>query len=195
MIFILAIFATISYTQAAPSNSVVYIIRHGEKTWGGGCLNPPGQERSNILKNIFNNIPSANHSTFAVPTQIFADQYNDGTNCERTWLTVEPLAQHLNLTLSFDHGHTFNGGNAASAAAIIKASLTQPVILASWEHINIQYLTADLGVDKSLIPAWQDADYDTVYQLAYQDGVVTNFTVHAQNYKPCSTPTDYTPCK
>ena len=128
---------------AAAPHSTVYIIRHGEKTWSGGCLNPPGQERANILASqIFNGKPSSKHATFQVPTKIFADQYLDGTDCERCWLTVEPISQTLQLPTEFDHGHKMNGGNVAAGAAIRNASLTEPVILVAWEHVNIQYLTA-----------------------------------------------------
>ena len=34
---------------ASPGGSTVYIIRHGEKTFGGGCLNIQGQERATHL--------------------------------------------------------------------------------------------------------------------------------------------------
>jgi hypothetical protein len=39
-------------------------------------------------------------------------------------------------------------------------------VLAAWEHYNIQFLTAELGVPKAGIPYWSDADYDTVYVLS-----------------------------
>ena len=61
---------------APPSanHSTVYIIRHGEKTWSGGCLNTQGQERANVLHNIFTGAPSEKHALLKVPTQVFADQ-------------------------------------------------------------------------------------------------------------------------
>ena len=204
---------------AVADHSTVYIIRHGEKTWSGGCLNPPGQERANHLPAIFNGKPSAKHATFATPTALFADQYLDGVDCERCWSTIEPTAQFLNMSLRFDHGHKMNGGNAAAAAAIKAASKTNPVILVGvsahflvrlfatvvsltrticvqWEHVNIQYLTADLGVNPSAIPKWKGTDYDTVYVLKLSDsGSLNSFKVEAQNYKPCSTSSTYKPCK
>ena len=102
------------------SNSTVYIIRHGEKTWGGGCLNIQGQERMNNLFNVF---PSANFST---PTAIFANKYNDQTNCERCWLTIQSLAQHLKLPVNFEYGYPKAlGGNKAAANAIKDAARRQ----------------------------------------------------------------------
>ena len=44
------------------------------------------------------------------------------------------------------------GGNALAAAAILNATETSAVVLVAWEHINIQYLAADLGVPKVLNP-------------------------------------------
>lgn len=186
-----------SLAEPRDNHSIVYIIRHGEKTWSGGCLNPPGQERANILKElIFNGKSSSKHATFKVPTKIFADQYFDGTDCERCWLTVEPISQALQLPTEFDHGHKMNGGNAAAAAAIRNASLTEPVILVAWEHVNIQYLTADLGVNKAAIPHWKGTDYDTVYELTLDSQAkLVGFDVKAQNYQPCSTSSKYSPCK
>ena len=54
------------------------------------------------------------------------------------------------------------GGNLAAANAIKQAALivadTHSTILVSWEHYNIQFLTADLGVSKSKIPTWKGSD-------------------------------------
>ena len=43
--------AALGARVAGNSTSTVYIIRHGEKTWPGGCLNIQGQERANNLPN------------------------------------------------------------------------------------------------------------------------------------------------
>ena len=105
---------------ASAGGSTVYIIRHGEKTFGGGCLNIQGQERANHLYLVFDG------SRFAVPSAIFANNYYEGAggdparaNCERCWLTVQPLAQRLHLTVAFDNGYPpALGGNEGAADAI-----------------------------------------------------------------------------
>ena len=66
---------------------------------------------------------------------------------------MAPIAASLNITV--DHKHGYNlwvGGNKGSAKAI-KAALnaTGGPVLVSWEHVNIQYLAEDLGVDKSKV--------------------------------------------
>ena len=185
--------AALSACLAADTNHTVYIIRHGEKTWSGGCLSPQGQERANVLPEIFDGETSKKHH-FATPTKIFADQYREPPECERCWLTVEPIAQHLNLTVSFAHGHEFDGGNAAAAAAIKEAARAETVLVA-WEHENIQYLAADLGVPTKSIPDWKSDDYDSVYELTFDAaGALAGFKTLAQDYNPCSSDSKYKPC-
>jgi len=175
---------------ASAADSTVYIIRHGEKTFGGGCLNIQGQERANNLFNIFNG------ERFAAPTAIFANNYYGGAssdpgsaNCERCWLTVQPLAQHLHLSVAFNNGYPEAlGGNQGGADAIKRAAQNHSTILVSWEHYNIQFLATDLGVPKSQIPDWSGEDYDSVYVLNLTStGALSGFQVKAQSYTPQST--------
>jgi len=172
---------------AAADSSTIYIIRHGEKTWSGGCLNIQGQERMNNLPQVFDG-----KGNFSVPNAIFANKYHSQPECERCWLTVQTLAQHLKLPVIFDYGYPKElGGNQGAADAIKKSALANKVVLASWEHYNIQFLTADLGVPKHSIPDWSHNDYDSVYVLTLDgSGAVTGFSVKAQNYVPKSTTCD-----
>ena len=149
-----------------------------------------GQERANHLYRVFDG------SRLALPSKIFANNYYEGAgsdpdraNCERCWLTVQPLAQHLHLSVAFEHGFPEAlGGNKAAATAIKRAAQNHSVVLAAWEHVNIQFLTADLGVPKSQIPHWRAEDYDTVYIVNLTaSGALRSFGVHAQSYTPQST--------
>jgi len=173
-------------------NSTVYIIRHGEKTWGGGCLNIQGQERANNIPNVFNGKASTSHPTFQTPTAIFANKYYSQPQCERCWLTVQTISQVLKVPVTFDFGYpSALGGNAAAADAIRKSATTNEVILAAWEHVNIQYLAADLGVEKSKIPNWNGSDYDSVYVVTLDaTGKCVGFSDEKQNYAPKSTTCD-----
>ena len=113
-------------------------------------------------------------------------------------VVVQSLAQHLKLPVNFEYGYPKAlGGNKAAANAIKDAAKTNKVILVSWEHVNIQFLSADLGVPKSKIPYWKGSDYDTVYELTIDadTGKLTDFVVKAQNYVPKSTtcPPHYKP--
>ena len=185
--------------EPASSTSTVYIIRHGEKTFGGGCLNIQGQERANNIPSVFDG------TRFLKPAQLFANKYYGAAttagvktaNCERCFLTIQPIAQFLSIPLDFDHGYpTALGGNQGAANAIKAAALKQGVVLVAWEHYNIQFLTADLGVDKSKIPEWSGDDYDSIYVLTFDSsGTLSSFEAKAQGYVPQSTtcPPHYVP--
>ena len=141
---------------------------------------------------------SSRLARFATPTAIFANKYQSPPNCERCWLTVHSLAQNLSVPIDFDHGYPAAiGGNQGAADALKKAAQSHSVVLASWEHYNIQFLTADLGVKKSDIPNWGSDDFDSVYvvTLASDTGALLDFRVDAQQYAPKSTtcPPKYVP--
>merc|ERR1712166_1518691 len=103
---LLAVGATISSAHnSSAASSTVYIIRHGEKTWGGGCLNIEGQERANNLPNVFNGKASSSHQTFETPTALFANNYDAQPECERCWLTVSSISRALRIPIDFDHGY------------------------------------------------------------------------------------------
>jgi hypothetical protein len=166
-------------------DSTVYIIRHGEKKTPIGCLNGAGEARAAALVDIFNGESSPEHETFTTPKAIFANNYDDHIDCERCTQTVTPIATALALPLNNSYGYNKKLGGNQGAATAIKGALkiTGGPVLVAWEHINIQYLTADLGVDKAKIPSWANADYDSVYVLTFDSSqALTSFHHAAENY-------------
>ena len=97
------------------------------------------------------------------------------------------MSQQLNVSTDSQYGYAKKlGGNEAAAAAMLKqlAAGGGP-ILTAWEHVNIQFLTAALGVDKSRIPSWSNADYDTCYVLTFDgSAALASFEVSAEGWKP-----------
>jgi len=174
---------------AGVGENSVYIIRHGEKKWTLGCLNDQGQARAQNLVSVFNSQPSDVHDTLGTPTAIFAHWYHDPIDCERCQETVKPLVDSTGIVPDFTHGGAQpgigpNGGNVGAATAIKAAlNVTGGPVLAAWEHVNIQYLTEDLGVSKDAIPNWPSSDYDSVYVLEFDDSqALKTFTVSHQNF-------------
>uniref|UniRef100_A0A7S2ISE4 Uncharacterized protein n=1 Tax=Haptolina brevifila TaxID=156173 RepID=A0A7S2ISE4_9EUKA len=165
-------------------NRTVYIIRHGEKTWEFGCLNKTGQERADALVNIFNGRSSPLHATFGVPQSLFANHYDDPVDCERCHETLTPISVALSLPIIFDYGYPkWLGGNSRAAKAILAKSAVAFPVLVAWEHRNIRNLTADLGVEESIIPDWSWLDFDTVYMLNFSPtGAVIDFQIAAENF-------------
>merc|ERR1711972_1017293 len=136
-----------------------------------------------------NGKPSQQHPTFQPPKYIFANWYHDPIDCERCNQTVTPISQALGLNIDLTHGGGQpgpgpNGGNKGAAAAIMQElNATGGPVLVAWEHLNIQYLTQDLGVQKSSIPKWSDSDYDTVYVLEFDSmQQLAKFWVSHENF-------------
>ena len=170
-------------TAGGANSSTVYIIRHGEKTWTLGCLDARGEARARSLAGVFNGAPSRTHETFFTPRALFANHYDDGVDCERCKQTLMPISAALNETIIFKFGYPKKlGGNQLAAEAILETATAAGVVLVAWEHVNIQYLTAALGVDRAKIPAWPGDDFDTVYVLRFTGRVLDTFTVTKQNF-------------
>ena len=178
--------ATLIAVHAALSaghNSTVYVIRHGEKKWSMGCLSETGQARADALPRIFND------DAFRIPSHLFANKYDNPIGCERCLQTLTPISKHLG-DLAIDHSHGYPpwiGGNQGAATAMLQTLQSNPgaVLLVAWEHLNIQFLVEYLGVDKVLVPSWDGANYDSVYELTFQAnhaGSPPAFQVGAENF-------------
>jgi hypothetical protein len=170
------------------------VIRHGEKKSVHGCLNDRGQARAENLVNVFSGhpLPAVNNETFFKPAAIFANWYLDTDDCERCNQTVTPLAEALGLPIDLTHGGDHPGGGSgpgggdAGAALAIKAALKStggPVVVA-WEHMNIQFLTAALGVAKDKIPHWPGEDFDTLYVFEFDtETTLLTFRVSKEGFE------------
>eukprot|EP00912_Choanoflagellata_sp_UC4_P002204 UC4_evm5s1393 len=169
--------------EAEGTDSTVYMIRHGEKKSTFGCLNDQGLARARAICNIFDGMPSPLHETFETPQALYANHYDDPIDCERCRQTLLPISQHLRLPINFNYGYTSKlGGNQRAADAIRLHTHNTTNILVAWEHVNIKYLTADLGVDRNSIPTWSGSDFDTVYILRFTDGTLHSFSIAHENY-------------
>jgi hypothetical protein len=196
--FVLSLLLSLLLLVTTAANTVsnsshIYVIRHGEKKWALGCLSKMGEARANALPSIFNSVPSAMHETFFVPDFVYANLYDDSIDCERCVETVTPLAFSLNKTVNESFGYSKKlGGNILAAQVIIQRTAGAPgtVVLAAWEHINIQYFVEAMGVSKNQIPTWKGSDYDTVYVMTMDaHGKLVQFHVAHENFTDTGTGT------
>lgn len=181
------------------SGGLVYVIRHGEKTWQHGCLSDRGQARAENLVNVFTGqpLPAVNNDVLFPPKKIFAHAYNvplhmPGTpwkNCERTNQTVMPLAKALGLPIDWTHGGErpgpggYRGDGNAGAALAIKEALkrTGGPVLAAWERSNIEWLTRELGIARA--PRWDPNEFGFVYVFEFDaDMSLSTFRVTDQGF-------------
>lgn len=180
---------TIAVVAAEPATRIVYVVRHGEKVSGNGCLNATGEQRAQALPTIFNGQPSALHETFSTPAALFAFRYATISECERCLQFLRPIELHLSLPVDFRFGHLLEpGGDAAAAADAIRNVLRSgaPTALVAWEHHNIRPLVEQLGVPAAEVPEWPDDDFDSVFVLTLDADAkaVASFAVAAENFSP-----------
>ena len=177
--------SSFSSSSSASSSSFVYVIRHGEKVWALGCLSAAGEARAHALPGIFNGAPSTRHATFAIPTAIYANFYDDHVDCERCNQTVTPIAERLGLAVNLSYGFPKKlGGNQLAAQVMRARALDNNTVLAAWEHVNIKPLVEAFGVDAAQVPSWPGSDYDTVYvlELSRDTGKLLHFSIEHENF-------------
>ena len=92
----------------------------------------------------------------------------------------------LGLPLNQSYGYPKKlGGNALAAQVMLERTLGRPgtVVLAAWEHINIQFLVEAMGVPRASVPSWPGSDYDTVYVVTVDaHAKLLRFSVAHENY-------------
>ena len=144
------------------ANSVVLVIRHGEKPTSGTGLAPAGEARAQAYAKYF---PSYrfNGKPFHVD-YIFATA--DSKNSFRERLTVAPLASATKLKTDL----RFKNKEYQALADAMRAKSYGKNIVICWHHGKIPVLLTALGADAAkLIPGgkWPDETFDWVIQLAY----------------------------
>jgi hypothetical protein len=153
--------------QGATTETIV-IVRHGEKPSNGlGQLKCQGLNRALALPGVLS-------SKFGKPDFIFAAnpsvQIHDGNSplfsYVRPLATIEPTAIALGMPVNTQIGF--------DQISMLQTELTKPqyahaLIFLAWEH-GYQYefaknLLKDYGGEPSLVPSWEDDDYDMIYVI------------------------------
>jgi len=149
---------------AAATPERIVFVRHGEKPPAGlGQLDCRGLNRALAL-------PAFIGAAFGKPDAIFApnpaDQKNDAGqpyDYVRPLMTIEPTAIAFGLPVNAHIGFAnVEGLQAALEAPEYKNAL----VVVAWEHRLIDVVARNLlsshGGDPSLVPTWDDADFDSV---------------------------------
>ncbi|KAF9146992.1 hypothetical protein BGX20_006784 [Mortierella sp. AD010] len=123
-------------TLATASKPTVYLIRHGEKPSDGSTgLSSAGEQRAQCLRKVFGASSDYNIG------YIMAQAYKSDGSRERPFLTVEPLAEDLGLTVdtSCDRDDPKCVKNA------VKNYKRSGNILICWEHDALTDIVESLG--------------------------------------------------
>ena len=144
------------------NNTVLLIIRHGEKPDSGDGLTPAGEQRANRYVAYFENYSV--DSTPMRPDYLFAAA--DSKDSHRPRLTIEPLSRALGLKIDT----RFKADKYADLAAELRSRSFGKCTLICWHHEDIPDLVQALGADSAqVIPnsKWPGSVYNWVIQLRY----------------------------
>jgi hypothetical protein len=159
-----------------PKNTLVLLIRHGEKPASGIDLAVAGQERAQAYILYFQNYllqstsGASDNSTPIKLNYLFATA--DSGNSDRPDLTITPLSQAIGVAINDKHK---NADYQKVADDILQNSkYDNSNILICWHHGEILALAAALGVDASKLPAasnwptkWPGSEYGWLLQISY----------------------------
>ncbi|KAF9890645.1 hypothetical protein FE257_005776 [Aspergillus nanangensis] len=146
----MALLATVTIAVADPT---VYLIRHGEKPSDDDVtgLSAQGEERAQCLRNVF----SAS-SSYDIG-YILAETPKSNGKRARPYLTVEPLAEDLGLTVDT----SCDKEDPDCVAEAVKAYSGSGNVLICWEHDYLTDIVESLG--DSSAPDYPDDSFNIIW--------------------------------
>jgi hypothetical protein len=152
---------------AAPTVERLVFIRHGEKPPHSlGQLTCQGLNRALAL-------PPVLIGKYGKPDYIFAPDPRQeavtGTvvyDYVRPLATIEPTAIQLGMPVNTQY-NTYS--SKQMEAHLLESKYAQSLVFIAWEHNLMEYMVRDIvarfGVDPSVVPAWTNSDYDSLYVI------------------------------
>lgn len=163
----------------ARAEQTIVFFRHAEKPVGGyGQLTCQGLNRALAL-------PAVLAGKFGTPTYLYAPdphfKVSDAAGLfyyVRPLATIEPAAIRLRMNVWTRYAFSDITGLQQSLVTPTKDNTTSFV---AWEHVYLQRIVQNImnayggGV---AVPAWPDADYDSLYvvRISYGSPIVATFT-------------------
>lgn len=144
----------------------VILLRHAEKPPDESTvhLSERGESRARALVVLleFRSVLGTN----GPPAALFAPKFTRQGHSRRPYGTLEPLAEHLKLSVQMPYG-------PSDYAALAKRVLSDPAlngktVIVCWIHDYLPVLAKALGVKPE--PArWKGSVYDRVWVITYED--------------------------
>src|ERR1035441_4090635 len=162
---ILMILLVVTETVSARPARVI-LLRHAEKPPDESTihLSERGQSRARALVTFFE-VRSVLGSN-GPPAALFAPKFTRQGHSRRPYETLEPLADHLKLSVQMPYG-------PSDYAALAKRVLSDPAldgktVIVCWIHDYLPALAKAFGVKPE--PArWKGSVYDRVWIITYED--------------------------
>ncbi|KAL1961751.1 hypothetical protein VTN77DRAFT_1077 [Rasamsonia byssochlamydoides] len=153
------------WTISASATATVYLIRHGEKPSNGSTgLSDQGEERAQCLRTVF----GAN-SSYDIGYIMAEKPKSDGSR-DRPYLTVEPLAQDLGLTVDTSCGRD----DPKCVKKVVDNYTGSGNILICWEHAALTDIVTELGDDNA--PTYPSDRFDLIWTDPYPYDNITSIT-------------------
>ena len=162
----LALDACAALAQSTPTTETLVFVRHGEKPADvdNGQLTCQGFNRSIALATVL-------LSRFGMPNYLFAaepveKQDDNGNNYYylRALATIEPTAVAAGQTVNLKYDKSDIDGMENE---LMKSTYQSSLVFVAWEHTEMDELVANIvhdnGGDSSVVPAWPDDDYDSIF--------------------------------
>jgi hypothetical protein len=160
-----------------PQNSQILLIRHGEKpnSQAETGLSVAGQARSMAYVVYFQNF-EINSKPIKID-HLFATAPTDHSN--RPYLTIQPLAQQLDLKINNQFNNTDQDIAALVKFLLDEQQFNNSNILVCWHHERLLEMAAALGALKGTLPVdWSPEIFGWVILLSYgAKGEVISSTV------------------
>lgn len=151
---------------ATPTSETLVFIRHGEKPADvdNGQLTCSGQNRALALPDILIGKYGAPAYVFAVGPKQMQDDNGVDYWYLRALATIEPTAVAAGVTVNLKYGKNDIDDLESELA---KSKYQGATVFVAWEHKELVKLVANIvkhnGGDSSIVPAWPDDDYDSIY--------------------------------
>ena len=144
----------------------VILLRHAEKPpdESNVHLSERGESRAHALVTFLTTKPAC--VTNGSPAALFVPKFTSRGHSRRPYTTLEPLAEHLKLSIQTPYG-------PSDYAALAKHVLSDPgldgkTVIVCWIHDYLPALAKALGVKPE--PArWKGSVYDRVWVITYAD--------------------------
>lgn len=156
---------------AANANKTIVIVRHGEKPpLGLGQLTCKGLNRSLALAPVILSRYGKPAAIYAPNPAILKKDKGVSYAYVRPLATIEPLAVRSGLPVDLEFSMTQVDPLAGKLIAA-----PDGILVVAWEHhwgeALARRLIARLGGDATVVPAWRDDDFDSMYVIHVADAV------------------------
>jgi hypothetical protein len=175
---VLSLFGAAGATLAdAATTQTIVFVRHGEKPVDvdNGQLTCQGHNRAIALANVL--LPKYGTPAFVFAAAPVENQDDNGVNYWylRALATIEPSAVAAGVTIDLRYDKS---AIDALESELAKSKYAGSLSFVAWEHNEMDQLVANIvhdnGGDASVVPAWSDDDYDSIFVVTLiRDGSST----------------------